>query len=66
MPTKSDSSPPETAASLKELLDQHPVKLRNLFVKTLMLHAGHQVGAPKSEKEIIALIRKEIEQTLDA
>ena len=64
MPTQCESSPTDMAASLQELLNQHPKTLRDLFIKTLMLHAGYQIGPPKSEREVIAIIRKDLEQSL--
>ena len=62
MPAKSESSP--KPASLEELLKQRDEKLRRLFIKVMNLHAGHQVGPPRSQAQMVAEVRKEIDQSL--
>jgi hypothetical protein len=59
---KPESSP--KPASLEELLKQHDEKLRRLFIKVMNLHAGHQVGALRSQAQVVAEVRKEIDQSL--
>jgi hypothetical protein len=62
MPAKSDSS--QKPASLEELLKQRDEKLRRLFIKVMNLHAGHQVGPPRSQAQMVAEVRKEIDQSV--
>jgi hypothetical protein len=63
MPPKSES-PKKSAASLEELLKERDEKLRKLFIKVMNLHAGHQVGSPRSQSQLVAEVRKEIDQSL--
>ena len=62
MPAKPESS--SKPASLEELLKQRDEKLRKLFIKVMNLHAGHQVGPPRSQTQMVAEVRKEIDQSL--
>jgi len=62
MPGKSE--PSQKPESLEELLKQRDEKLRKLFIKVMNLHAGHQVGPPRSQAQLVAEVRKEIEQSL--
>jgi len=62
MPIKVESS--KKPASLESLLKQHDEKLRRLFIKVMNLHAGHQVGPPRSQAQLVAEVRKETEQSL--
>ena len=62
MPAKIESS--QKPASLEELLKQHDEKLRKLFIKVMNLHAGYQVGPPRSQAQLVAEVRKEIDQSL--
>ena len=61
---KPPSSPAETT-TLNHLLDGHPKKLRDLFIRTLNLHAGYQIK-PLTGRELVAYVRKDIEQSLDS
>jgi flagellar basal body-associated protein FliL len=61
MPIKSSATVPR---SLEGLLNKHPKELRDLFVRTLNFHAGHQIK-PLEGKQLIAQVRKDIEQSLD-
>jgi len=62
MAAKIESS--KTSASLEELLKERDEKLRKLFIKVMNLHAGHQVGAVRSQAQMVAEVRKEIDQSL--
>jgi len=62
MPAKTESS--QKPASLEELLKLRDEKLRKLFIKVMNLHAGHQVGPPRSQAQLVAEVRKEIDQSL--
>lgn len=62
MPARTE--PSEKPSSLEELLKQRDEKLRKLFIKVMNLHAGHQVGPPRSPAQLVAEVRKEIDQSL--
>lgn len=62
MSTNSESSPQPTP--LAELLNQRDEKLRKLYIKVMNLHAGHQMGPPRSPQQLVAEVRKEVEQSL--
>jgi hypothetical protein len=62
MADKIESS--KTPASLEELLKKRDEKLRRLFIKVMNLHAGHQVGVVRSQAQMVAEVRKEIDQSL--
>lgn len=57
-------SSPTEITTLNHLLDGYPKQLRDLFVRTLNLHAGYQIK-PLTGKELVANVRKDIEQSLD-
>jgi hypothetical protein len=62
MSTRAESS--KKPASLEKLLKQHDEKLQKLFIKVMNYHAGHQVGAARSQTQLVAEVRKEIDQSL--
>jgi hypothetical protein len=62
METKATSTP--RATSLEKLIKQHDEKLQKLFIKVMNLHAGYQVGPARSAPQIVAEVRKDIEQSL--
>jgi hypothetical protein len=51
-------------ASLEKLLKEHDEKLQKLFIKVMNLHAGHQVGAARSQSQLVGEVRKDVEQSL--
>ncbi len=50
-----------TPKTLDELLESRGEKMKKLFLKVMNLHAGYQI-IPIPEKELLASIRKEIEE----
>lgn len=62
MATKVEST--KKPASLEELLKVRDAKLQRLFIKVMNLHAGHQIGPPRSASQLVAEVRKDVEQSL--
>ena len=50
-----------TPKTLDELLESRGPKMKKLFLRVMNLHAGYQIN-PMQEKELLASIRKEIEE----
>lgn len=61
MPTKNADT---EDTSLKELLETTDSGLRDLFIKVMNLHAGHQI-TPRTPSQLAAEVRKHIEESLD-
>lgn len=65
-PTKqmsAHSKPKSDTGSLEQMLLKTDENLKNLFIRVMNLHAGYQI-APRSQVQLAAEVRKEIEESL--
>jgi hypothetical protein len=49
---------------LKKLLSEKEEPFRDLFIKTMNLHLGPQIGTPLSEKDRQGRVRKALEESI--
>jgi len=56
-------NPKFKADALRKLIGEQPASMQNLFAKIINMYAGFNI-AERSEKELRARVRREIEESL--